>query len=121
MSYACLQTFLQIHEDLLQAGKRGGADAAERLWTEVSNYLHQYGEVKDWEIMVHICIDVAGLLARCVSNDCPLSDDNVRDFMIGFTQARPLFTIVDVGSDPESLSRKVGGLSTPYALYEYAQ
>ena len=63
--------------------------------------------------MVHLYIDIGGLLARSVSSDIPLSDDNVRNFMIGFTQGQPLFTIVDVGNDPEKLSRKVEGTSDP--------
>lgn len=50
-------------------------------------------------------------MARCVSNDIPLSDGNVRDFMLGFTQAQPLFHIVDVGYDAEKLLRKVDGTS----------
>ena len=59
--------------------------------------------------MVHLYIDIGGLLARCVGADIPLSDGNVRDFMVGFTQAQPLFIMVDVGRDPQKLSRKVEG------------
>ena len=57
--------------------------------------------------MVHLYIDIGGLLARCVGVD--ISDGNVRDFMVGFTQAQPLFIIVDVGRDPQKLSQKVKG------------
>ena len=78
---------------------------------EVSNFLQQFGDVKSWKIMVYLYIDIGGLLARCASNDIPLSNDNVRDFMLGFTQAQPLFATVDVGYDPEKLSRKVEGIS----------
>ena len=60
--------------------------------------------------MVHLWIDVGGLLARCDSNDIPLSDSSVRNFMLGFTQFQPLFTIVDVGRDQEKLSQKVEGM-----------
>lgn len=104
-----LMSLLQIHEDLLQSGKRGGVEAADRLWTEVSNYVEQFPDAERWEIMVHLYIDVQGLLARCVSADVPLSDRNVRDFMVGFTKARPLFTTTDVGHDTEKFSRKVEG------------
>lgn len=83
------------------------------MWAEVSSYLQQYSDANHWEIMVHLYIDVEGLLARCFSNDILLSYDDVRDFMVGFTQARSLFTIADVGNDPESLSRKVEGTSEP--------
>lgn len=79
--------------------------------TEISNHLQQFGDAKSWRIMVHLYIDIEGLLARCVSADIPLSDGNVRDFMIGFTQAQSLFTIMDVGYDPEKLSRKMEGTS----------
>ncbi len=83
------------------------------MLTEVSNYLQQFGDAKYWEIMVHFYIDIGGLLARCLSSDIPLSDDLVREFMVGFTQAQPLFAIVDVGHDSEKLSRKVESMSGP--------
>ena len=85
----------------------GGVEAANRLRDEVSDYLEQFSNAKSWKIMVHLYVDTEGLLARCVSNDIPLSDSSVRDFMLGFTQAHPLFTIVDVGHDLEILSQKV--------------
>ena len=59
--------------------------------------------------MVHLYVDAGGLLAHCVNIDIPLSDDNVRDFMIGFTQAQPLFTVMDVGHDSEALLRRMKG------------
>ncbi|CAD6578866.1 MAG: hypothetical protein ASARMPREDX12_008998 [Alectoria sarmentosa] len=98
-----------IHQDLLQLGKRGGAEAADRMRAEVSNYLQQFGDADagEWKIMVHLYIDVEGLLARCAKNDIRLKDGEMRDFMLGFTQAQPLFMIVDVGHDSERSSRKV--------------
>ena len=60
--------------------------------------------------MVHLYVDIGGVLARCVSNDIYLSDSTVRSFMLGFAQAQPLFTIVDVGHEPEILSQKVEGM-----------
>ena len=68
----------QIREDLLQQGGRGGFEAAARLRLEVSDYLQQFGDAKNWEIMVHLYIDVNGLLARCVSNDIPISGSTVK-------------------------------------------
>lgn len=99
----------QIHERFLRGGKNGGIEVANRLWHEVSDYLQQHGNVETWKIMVHLYIDVDGLLARCVSNNIPLSDRSVRGFMLGFTQSQPLFTIVDVGRDAEKLTQKVEG------------
>ena len=101
----------KIHEDLLQSGKKGGAEAADRMRIEVSNNLQQFGDAKDWDIMVHLYIDIEDLLARCVSADIPLSDNEVRSFMLGFTQAQPLFTIMDVGHDLQKMSQKVEGTS----------
>ena len=105
---------LQIHENLLQLEKEGGHEAGNRLHNEVSNYLQQFSGAKDWGIMVHFFVDVGGLLARCVSNDIPLSDSCVRNFMLGFTQAQPLFNIVDVGRDQQRLLRKVEGMFNPH-------
>ena len=101
---------LQVHEDLLQLGRKGGFEAANRLRNEVSDYLQQYSDAKHWEIMVHLYVDIEGVLARCISNDILLSDSTVRGFMLGFTLAQPLFTIVDVGHEPEILSQKVEGM-----------
>lgn len=106
----CLQLVLQIHESLLQLGKQGGYEAADRLHGEITECLQQSGEAKKWDIMVHFYIDVGGLLARCVSNDIPLNEKCVRNFMVGFTQARPLYAIVDVGKDEGVLSQKVEGM-----------
>ena len=60
--------------------------------------------------MVHLYIDIGGLLARCDGNDIPLGDSSIRSFMLGFVQAQPLFTIVDVGRDREQTSQKVEGM-----------
>ena len=78
LKYIYLPLVLQIHEDLLQLGKEGGFEAANRLHEEVSSYLQQFSEAKGWEIMAHLYVDVGGLLARCVSNEIPLSDSCVR-------------------------------------------
>ena len=101
---------LQIHEDLLQLGKEGGLEAANRLHKEVSSYLQQFSEAKGWEIMVHLYVDVEGLLARCVSNDIPLSESCVKGFMLGFAHAQPLFTIMDVGRGQDRSLSKVEGM-----------
>lgn len=106
----CLPLMLQIHENLLQLGKQGGREAADHLHDEVINYLQQHSDARNWEIMVHFYIDVRGLLARCISNDIPLDESCVRNFMLGFTQARPLCAIVDVGQDEGILSQKVEGM-----------
>ena len=105
-----LPLMLQIHEDLLQLGKEGGFEAANRLHKEVSSYLQQFSEAKDWEIMVHLYLDVGALLARCVSNDISLSDSCVRGFMLGFAQAQPLFTIMDVGRGQDGSLPKAEGM-----------
>ena len=71
--------------------------------------------------MVHLYIDIGSLLARCVGADIPLSDGNVRDFMVGFTQAQPLFTMVDVGRDPQKLSRKIEGTPDLFIAFPLRQ
>ena len=102
---------LQIHEDLLQSGKRGGIVAADRLRDEVLDHIQHISDTRGWQIMVQLYIDIGGLLARCVGKEIPMSDSSVRDFMVGFTQAQPLFTIVEVGSDSGQVSRKVEGMT----------
>ena len=102
---------MQIHEDLLQSGKRGGMVAADRLRNEVLDHIQHISDTSNWQIMVQLYIDIGGLLARCVGNDIPMSDSSVRDFMLGFTQAQQLFTIVEVGYDSGQVKRKVEGMA----------
>ena len=110
LKYIYLPLMLQIHEYLLQLGKEGGFEAGNRLHKEISSYLQQFSEAKGWEIMVHLYLDVGGLLARCASNDIPLSDSCVGGFMLGFAQAQPLFTIMDVGRGQDGSVTKVEGM-----------
>ena len=58
--------------------------------------------------MVHLYIDIGGLLARSVTIDVPLSGDSIRDFMAGFTQNQPLFAVMDVGRDSVTLQKMNG-------------
>ena len=102
---------MQIHEDLLQSGKRGGIVAAHRLRDEVLEHIQHLSDTSSWQIMVQLYIDIGGILARCVGNDIPMSDSSVRDFMLGFTQPQPLFTIVEVGYDSGQVTRKVEGMT----------
>lgn len=110
LKWICLQLMLQIHENLLQLGKQGGQEAADHLHDEVKDYLQHNSDAKTCDIMVHFYIDVGGLLARCVSNDIPLNESCIRNFMLGFTLARPLYAIVDVGQNEGILSQKVEGM-----------
>ena len=112
-NYIYLPLMLQVHEDLLLLGKEGGFEAANRLHKEVSSYLQQFSEAKGWEIMVHLYVDVGGLLARSISNDIQLSDSCVRGFMLGFAQAQPLCTIMDVGRGQDGSLPKVEGMFDP--------
>ena len=107
--YICLPLMPQVHEDLLRLGKEGGFEAANRLHKEVSSYLQQFSEAKGWEIMIHLYVDVGGLLARSISNNIPLSDSCVRGFMLGFAEAQPLCTIMDLGRGQGGSLPKVEG------------
>ena len=66
--------------------------------------------------MVHIYIDLQGFVARSISADIPLSDNDVYDFMVGFTQSQPLFNIVDVGHDSEKLIAKMESMCDSTSL-----
>ena len=49
---------------------------------------------------MHLYIDIG---------DIPQTGDNVRDFMVGFMQNQPLFSVMDVGHDSETLLRRMKG------------
>ena len=83
--------------------------AAHRLRDGVLEHIQNMADTRSWQIMVQFYIDIGSLLARGLSNDTPKSDSSVRDFMLGFTQAQPLFTIVEIGSDSSQVSQKVEG------------
>lgn len=70
---------------------------------------------------MHYYFDVERLLVKYVINKIPIYEDNLKEFMRGFTQAEsgPLFDIVDVGDNEEGMFRKMDGLlsllaATPY-------
>ena len=99
----------QIHEDLLQNGNRGGLELANRLREEVLSLLQRNADSRDWDIIVSFYIDVGTLFAKCVSADIKISEDCLREFACGFTQAQPLFDLVDVGHGREQAVLKIQG------------
>ena len=106
-----------FYPDLLQSGRIGGVEAAKRLVTEIQNYLPDTMDVESYDIMVHIYLNVSGVLLRYIDHGAFSSDNfftseqNVRAFVRGFAQARegPLVDIVDVGEDQEIAYRKIQG------------
>ncbi|KAL2044080.1 hypothetical protein ABVK25_012488 [Lepraria finkii] len=99
-----------IHEDLRQNGNRGGLELANHLKEEILNLLQLNADSRDWDIMVSFYIDVGTLFAKCVSADIKISEDCLREFACGFTQAQPSFSLGDGGHGREQAILKIQGL-----------
>ena len=99
--------------DLLQNGRRGGAEFADLLRMEVASLLRYNPEATHWNVMIAFYLDVNTMFAKCVSADLPVSTEGLREFVCGFTQAHPLFDLVDVGQDKEKKLLKINSWSNP--------
>jgi hypothetical protein len=100
---------MQIHEDLLQNGTKGGAEFAHRLELEARNHLPNYEDGEHWDLVVGIYVDVNSLLVKYASANLPLSKECLMDFVCAFNLAQPLFDMVDVGGDRKETARKLAG------------
>lgn len=80
------------------------------LMKKVSDYMQEFMDSKALDVMVYLYIDMRSLSARCVSSDVPVTGNDLQNFARGFTQAQPLFHIVDVGPEQDKLYKKIEGI-----------
>jgi len=100
-----------FHEDLLQAGQLGGVEAADRLFRQIQDHMAGFNNSKYWDVMVHMYMDVEGLLNSCNASNVSLSEHSLRGFMRGLQSlVGPLFNIVEVGQARDNTSRKIEGM-----------
>ncbi|KAF8192602.1 hypothetical protein BJ912DRAFT_848878 [Pholiota molesta] len=99
---------LIFNKDLLAQGHQGGRAAAQQLTQVIAEQLssedaHVYGRLSFWITIYFNKTDLADDLAA--NNIC--SQEQFQAFLIGFTQASPRFTTVDVGQSKDALEAKI--------------
>lgn len=95
---------LIFKEDLVKQGLEGGKKAAYALRQEISE---RTGNADETEIIAKVVANMAGLSKAMKRDGAVDSESDVRDFMLGFTQAKASFDFVDVGYGKERADSKI--------------
>lgn len=114
-------------QDLLSQGRVGGGQAAQLLTKGIMDYLSEAEQSKDEastsiagraQIWVSVYCNKTGLQETITSRQlCTV--DQFEAFVMGFNQASPLFSLIDVGKGKEAADTKIKGhlLSIIMTLY----
>lgn len=100
-------TFRDIY---LRNGQKGGEEAADRLLSDVQEYMGRLKE--EWgtvDVVVKGCANVSGLARALVQSRRISNVEQLREFISGFTRRQALFEIVDVGPGKERADQKIRG------------
>jgi hypothetical protein len=97
--------------ELLKNGRVGGRQAASLLTKGINDYLENMNDVLAGQAQVWLTIycNKQGL-AETLAGAGRCSVQDFDEFVIGFNQASPLFSVVDVGSGKEAADAKIKGL-----------
>ncbi|KAF9870504.1 c-x8-c-x5-c-x3-h zinc finger protein [Colletotrichum karsti] len=96
---------LLFQEHYIKMGIEGGKQAAYALRSAVAEYVgSQAGEV---EIIAKVCANMSGLGRAMRRDGCLDSESELKDFSLGFTQAKASFDFVDVGHGKERADSKI--------------
>nr|XP_036585813.1 c-x8-c-x5-c-x3-h zinc finger protein [Colletotrichum truncatum]KAF6796004.1 c-x8-c-x5-c-x3-h zinc finger protein [Colletotrichum truncatum] len=96
---------LLFQETLINQGIEGGKQAAYALRSAVAEYVgSQSGEV---EIIAKVCANLSGLGRAMRRDGCLDSEGYLKDFSLGFTQAKASFDFIDVGHGKERADSKI--------------
>lgn len=103
---------VQFNEELIAQGIEGGKKTANMLRnTILESYNDLYGELPDdIEIICKIYANIAGLGKAMVRDGCIQNSEDLRNFALGFTQAKASFDFVDVGHGKERADSKIKGI-----------
>ncbi|KXH56812.1 hypothetical protein CSAL01_11000 [Colletotrichum salicis] len=95
----------QFQESFIRQGIEGGKQAAYALRTAVAEYVgSQSGEV---EIVAKVCANLSGLGRAMRRDGCLDSESELKEFSLGFTQAKASFDFIDVGHGKERADSKI--------------
>ncbi|KAK1639651.1 hypothetical protein BDP81DRAFT_459066 [Colletotrichum phormii] len=96
---------LLFQESFIRQGIEGGKQAAYALRTAVAEYVgSQSGEV---EIVAKVCANLSGLGRAMCRDGCLDSESELKEFSLGFTQAKASFDFIDVGHGKERADSKI--------------
>ncbi|KAG8875531.1 hypothetical protein FRB97_005050 [Tulasnella sp. 331] len=98
-----------FHEDLLTNGKEGGHEAAGLLGQGLVKQFEQSSRPVPREIKTMIFINMEGL-GRTLERNSVCTTRDFGQFVVGFNEASPLFSIVDCGYDKEAAVAKLKGM-----------
>ncbi|TFY69774.1 hypothetical protein EVJ58_g230 [Rhodofomes roseus] len=101
-------------QDLLRLGLAGGRQAAALLTKGLMDHLENIDspDAGRGQLWLTIYCNKAGLLDTLAQNNV-CDADNFEAFVMGFNQASPLFSMVDVGSGKEAADAKIKGHRFP--------
>ena len=101
--------------DLIKQGQFGGRQAAALLTKGLTDYIASVDPAEAsfpgrGQIWLTIYLNKSGLLETLTSN-LVCTAEEFEAFVLGFNQASPLFSIVDVGNGKEAADSKIKGAS----------
>lgn len=102
-----LISHLQFKETFIGQGVDGGKKAAYALRAAI---LEQCGShANDIEVVAKVYANLAGLCKAMRRDGSLSSESDLKDFSLGFTQAKASFDFVDVGHGKERADNKIKG------------
>ncbi|KAH7367296.1 hypothetical protein B0T11DRAFT_52397 [Plectosphaerella cucumerina] len=94
---------LLFNDEYIRAGVEGGRRAAHSL----HNAILQKCETDQIEIVAKVCANVNGLSKALLREGSVNNDYDLRNFSIGFSQARASFDFIDIGHGKERADVKI--------------
>lgn len=100
-------TLSQFQDEYIRAGLEGGKKAAYALRSAVAEQCE--GHAHEIEISAKIVANLGGLARAMVRDGVVDNINDLKEFMLGFTQAKASFDFVDVGYGKERADSKIKG------------
>jgi hypothetical protein len=102
-------------QDFIASGQAGGREAAILLTQGLVEYMGTLGSELSvrGQVWVTIYLNTSGLMETLMYNGL-CTADQFDAFIVGFNQASPLFSIVDVGYGKEAADAKIKGASSSF-------
>ncbi|RYO81803.1 hypothetical protein DL766_007136 [Monosporascus sp. MC13-8B] len=95
---------LKFREEFMRQGLEGGKKAANALRQAIALGCRDADET---EIIAKVVANLNGLSKAMKRDGCVDSENDVKEFMLGFTQAKASFDFVDVGHGKERADSKI--------------
>ncbi|KAK4640087.1 hypothetical protein QC761_603850 [Podospora bellae-mahoneyi] len=91
--------------ELIQQGLAGGKKAAYALRSAILGQCGPHGN--EIGVLAQVYLNLAGLSKAMRRDGCLENESNLKDFTLGFTQAKATFDFVDVGHGKERADNKI--------------